>query len=634
MKKFLIILFFYPLFIQAQTTVNFYIDSIQSGIGSKFQPGVFYIPKTAIAQTDFLSNGIHQNSIRLNVIESALNNTTNLNDCIAFLDTFKTTLQLLSAKTDKLYFIFAKMPVWLSSSTDGLPAAAPGWYVLNTKPPASYVSWNNMVQSVVNTIVNTYGISNAQFEIWNEPDLGSWTGTKSEYFELFKNTYDAIKAVDTTIEVGGPATNQWAKNITTQPPYGYINYQLADSSLLAELIDSMYVWNKTLDFVSWHNFDVSHQSNKNAVEFINQKYANLGLPSPKLVLSEWNLPSGVRESALHKTFILKNQIEMSKIGIENNMIAAWQDFDQSINEFHNDYGLLTYGGIHKPFYKALQLSDKLKGNKIKVTANDPIDIISTISNDTLNILLVNYTPPPFLEAFNHTLFTGKLNTTQLDSAGFIDIIGNSSNPLDSIYKGLIAINNSTAIYQAINNSIPIYNHFDSLENNNRQFQLNVVGLTGVHLGERFLIDSSTNNLHFKYDSLRTNGFTQNGAISYITNNQSINIQKDSLNNGQINLQMQPNSIVLYQFIIPQILGIPNIENKVSILVYPNPTNERIEIKSEVKIGRIKIINVSGKILEILELNEKNQSIDFSNYMNGIYFLSFTDLNQVVKIVRE
>ena len=187
-KLILSLFFFIASSSYGQTNINVYLNSITSNIGSKYEQGVFYVPKTNEAQTDFLNNGIHQNSIRLHIIESALNNTSNLTDCITYLDNFSSILQNLSYKTDKLLFIFEKMPAWLSSSSDGSPSSTPGWYVLNTKPPASWIDWNNMVNTVVDRIVNTYGISNAYFEIWNEPDLGSWTGSENEYFELFKKT--------------------------------------------------------------------------------------------------------------------------------------------------------------------------------------------------------------------------------------------------------------------------------------------------------------------------------------------------------------------------------------------------------------------------------------------------------------
>jgi len=618
----------------SQTIVNIDLNSIEADIESKYKQGVFYVPKTNEGQTDFLNNGIRQNSIRLNIIEGALNNTTNLTDCIAYLDNVTTILQELSNKTDKLIFIFEKMPAWLSSSSDGSPASTPGWYVLNTKPPASWVNWNNMVSSVVDRIVTTYGINNAYFEIWNEPDLGSWAGTKNEYFELFENTYDAIKSVGNTIPVGGPATNHWGKNIGYEPPYGYLSNQIADLSLIGELIDSTYTWNKPLDFISWHDFNIVYQTTQNAVDYINQKYTSLGLTTPELIISEWNTPSSVRDTPLQKSYFIKNQMEMASTPIHNNTIAAWQDFNQSTNEFHNDYGLLTYGSIHKPAYNALLLSDKIKGTIITNSPSSPADIVTSISNDTLNILITNYIPPAFIEAFNHTLFKGDLNADQIDVAGYINIATNDFSQLESIYNGGITIPNTSPINIAINNSIPIYNHFDSFQIDNRQFNINVSGVVGSHLGINYIVDSTVNNMQYKYNSLLSQGYTQANAISNIISDQTLVQTSVNLNDGQISFSMQPNSIQLFQFKIPEILNINTFSQELSILISPNPTDGKVEIKSDNSIDRIEISNINGKIIKTIEVIENSITLDLSNYSSGIYILNFLDLNKIIKIIKK
>ncbi len=615
-----------------QTTIGIYLDSVTTNVGKKYTPGVFYAPKTAEAQIDFLGNGIHQNSIRLNIIEGALNNTSNLTDCLAFLDNVSTTLQALSAKTDNLLFIFEKMPAWLSSSSDGSPASTPGWYVLNTKPPANYANWNTAISGIVDRIVNVYGLSNAQFEIWNEPDLGSWTGTKSEYFELFQNTYDAIKSVDVNIPVGGPATNHWGKNINYEPPYGYISNSIGDSSLISELMDSSTVWNRPLDFISWHNFNLVHQTNQNAIEYITQKCTSLGIPIPELMVSEWNTPSVVRDTDLQKAYFIKSQMEMAKTVLNYNMVAAWQDFDQSTSEFHNDYGLLTYGSIHKPAYKSLVLSDKMRGNLIKTSSSASFDIVSSISNDTLNILLVNYAPLPIIEALNHTLFEGGFNASQLDSAGYINLATNDLSVIESIYTGQTTIASSSTLNTAINNSIPIYAHFDSIKVGYRQLELNVMNLTGTHSGIVFNIDSTENNAQFVYDSLIIQGNTQVGAIANITANQNLDQGTATLINGALSISMQANSVRLYQFVVPELLSVQDLTEESLIQVYPNPAKNYVYLKSNQVIGNVQITDISGKVLRLLNVDSFDVSIDLSNYSQGLYFLNFEHLNQSIRLV--
>ncbi len=632
MKKLLYILLVLPLCnLYAQTNLTVFPDSLQGLINNNFTPGVFFVPKTAQAYNDFMSNGIQQNAIRTNVIESALNNNSNLTGCLASLTSVQTDLITLSNKCSKLIFIFEKMPPWLSSSSDGSPAAVGGWSVLNTKAPASWATWQIVVDSIVNKVVNQFGITNAYFEVWNEPDLGSWTGTQQQYFELYKRTFDGIKAASSTAKVGGPAVNFWCNNINWQAPYGYVSNAVADSSLIGQLLDSSLVWNKIPDFISWHNFNLNYQEFKQAEKYINYKLTALSIPFIPLIVSEWNAPGTVRDTRLATSFMIKAQMEMAKTQVSNNTIAAWQDFNFSATEFHQDYGLLSYGSIHKPAYNSILLSNILNGTKCKTVSNVSSDVISSVVNDTLYVLISNYAPPAILEALNHTLFNGHFTANQLDSAGYIDIIGNNISHLDSIYKGLIVLSGSNSIQIAINNSIPVYQHFNSLVNFNRTFNISLFGHTGNYNGRSYVIDSTNNNLQFRYDSLLTASYTQTAAINYILPNQNMSSTITNFVSGQKSISLQPNSVCLLKINIPGISSVKDISNSLSnIIIYPNPTNGFITISKLDTPSLLSLFDVNGRQLFSKHSVGEQINLDLSNLPIGIYFLSIKSKKGIVK----
>ncbi len=627
---FLLLLGFYHIS-YAQTTVISYPDSTNGIVSNNYTPGVFYVPKTQEAQTNFLNNGIHQNAIRTHIIESAINNSSDINQSLAYLDNVSTIIQALSAKTDKLIFIFEKMPVWMSSSNDGSPATTPGWYVLNTKPPSSYTQWNSAITAITSKLVNDYGITNAYFEIWNEPDLGSWTGTEAEFFELFSNTYSAIKAVNNNIPVGGPATNYWGNHIYTQSPYGYLSHSIADASLIGALIDSSISWSKPLDFISWHNFNHTYQTYENAVDYIDYKYTSHSQNTPELIVSEWNAPSVSRDTPIQKSYFIKNLIAIANTSIDNNLVAAWQDFSQSSNEFHNDYGLVSYGAIHKPAYNSLLLANKLKGLAIKHMTNVPLDVIQTVSNDTLNILIGNYIPPAFAEAFNHTLYEGNFNANELDAQGLINVSSNDLSHLDSIYRGLITIPNSSPMNTAINNSIPIYKHYDSLQTIARTIQLTVDGYNSNYSGHYFLIDDNHNNNQFTYDSLINAGISQNNAIQQITTNQSLNSAATLLHNGVLNFTLEPNAVILFQFKIPELVGLKEDLKQINTIAYPNPTNGLLKIEGIQPSETICVLNINGQVLQHYQ---NTNILDFSSYKKGTYLIHLKGVKQTIRVIKE
>ena len=80
----------------------------------------------------------------------------------------------------------------------------------NTTPPRDYGVWCEMVQSLLRHLMSRYGAQEVltwPIEVWNEPNLcGFWENADmQEYFRLFHETFDAVKAVDSRFRVGGPA---------------------------------------------------------------------------------------------------------------------------------------------------------------------------------------------------------------------------------------------------------------------------------------------------------------------------------------------------------------------------------------------------------------------------------------------
>ena len=98
------------------------------------------------------------------------------------------------------------MPKTLASSDRAF-----GFYGGNISPPTSNDAWVGFIKSFVGHLIDRYGLAVVRewpFEVWNEADLPFfWTGTQQQYFELYKATAVAIKSIDGSLKVGGPATS-------------------------------------------------------------------------------------------------------------------------------------------------------------------------------------------------------------------------------------------------------------------------------------------------------------------------------------------------------------------------------------------------------------------------------------------
>lgn len=78
------------------------------------------------------------------------------------------------------------------------------------------------------------------------------------------------------------------------------------------------------------------------------------------------------------------------------------------------------------------------------------------------------------------------------------------------------------------------------------------------------------------------------------------------------------------------------ETDESITIYPNPTNDNININSKFNIKTIELYDMQGRILETIVQDSASSTLDISNRKNGIYFLKINTENgsKVEKIVKE
>jgi xylan 1,4-beta-xylosidase len=76
-------------------------------------------------------------------------------------------------------------------------------------PPVDYNKWGRLVEEWVRHCVQRYGekeVSSWLWEVWNEPNISYWKGTRQEYFKLYDYAAEGVKKALPTARVGGPAT--------------------------------------------------------------------------------------------------------------------------------------------------------------------------------------------------------------------------------------------------------------------------------------------------------------------------------------------------------------------------------------------------------------------------------------------
>jgi len=272
------------------------------------------------------------------------------------------------------------------------------WWKGNVTPPKDYQKWNALIKNLIQHWIQRYGekeVKSWYFEVWNEPNLKDafFTGTQQDYFKLYQETANTIKAVSKDLKVGGPAT--------------------AGNAWIPETIN-FCVQNKVpIDFISTHTYGTKQgfldqtgdvgtiiSQDKNAVSSdmirsreIIQKSA---LPNLELYYTEWSssyTPTDpMHDNYQEAAFILD---KIKKAGAFVNAMSYWtftdifEEAGPRATPFHGGFGLINYQDIKKPAYYAYQYLNKL-GNR-ELVNQDPSSIACKDEQGNLQLLFWDFT---------------------------------------------------------------------------------------------------------------------------------------------------------------------------------------------------------------------------------------------------
>ncbi|MEO8760895.1 MAG: T9SS type A sorting domain-containing protein [Bacteroidia bacterium] len=88
--------------------------------------------------------------------------------------------------------------------------------------------------------------------------------------------------------------------------------------------------------------------------------------------------------------------------------------------------------------------------------------------------------------------------------------------------------------------------------------------------------------------------------------------------------------VIFRF--DMLTGISEIKDEKMIIIYPNPSNGVIQIKSDVSvISEIEISNLVGEKIYTSTINSNKAEIDLSKQATGVYFIQITSIDKTIAI---
>jgi xylan 1,4-beta-xylosidase len=242
----------------------------------------------------------------------------------------------------------------------------------NTSHP-KLAPWRELIDAFIRHLRDRYGVSEVRhwyFEVWNEPNLdGFWErADQNAYFELYSVTAKTIKAIDPTLQVGGPST--------------------AGAAWVPEFLAYAQKTGAPVDFVTTHAYGVDHgfldeKGEKDTklspsqdaivgdVRRVRQQISESAFPSLPLYFTEWSTSYTPRD-AVHDSYISAPYI-LSKLKATQGMVQgmSYWTYTDLFEEpgppptpFHGGFGLMNREGLRKPAYFAYKYLHALRGKEI------------------------------------------------------------------------------------------------------------------------------------------------------------------------------------------------------------------------------------------------------------------------------
>lgn len=300
-------------------------------------------------------------------------------------------------------------------------------YIFRSSPPKDWNLWHTLIKSLILNLKRRYGLAELgkwYFEVWNEPDIAFWSGTRKEYFKLYDLAAKAIKEISPSLKVGGPATSKtaWIAEFAD-----HILKPSEDYGLTAPRCDfiSTHAYPSDLAFLDSAKGDVKLQNSNIMKELFGKARRvideKLGKDMP-LICGEWNSSAGPyafnHDECNNAAYIVKTMDELSEIcraSLYWNISDIYEEGGFHFQPFHGGYGLISVNDIRKSSFNAFRFLNHLGKWRIPVEVpHNPVGFGCILTKkDSKHIMLAYYNLEPGIK---------QQKTLELDVRAFPDSI--------------------------------------------------------------------------------------------------------------------------------------------------------------------------------------------------------------------
>ncbi|MFV2108611.1 GH39 family glycosyl hydrolase [Micromonospora sp. LOL_015] len=271
------------------------------------------------------------------------------------------------------------------------------WWRGNVTPPRSESGWADLVRATVRNLVDRYGLEqvrNWPIEVWNEPNLTSfWRGAdRAAYHRLYELAAHAVKDVDASLQVGGPAISPGA------------------DEWLAPFAEFVTDRDVPVDFVSRHAYTSgpaqhvpfgTHQTLRPADHLLEQfasprrNLAGTALADLPVHITEFNSSyrpdNPIHDTAFHAAYLAPVVAAGGDL-VDSFSYWTFSDVFEEVGIptaiFHGGFGLLTHRQIRKPTYHLYAFMARM-GRQVLARGTDHL---VTRDDDTGRVTVLAWAP--------------------------------------------------------------------------------------------------------------------------------------------------------------------------------------------------------------------------------------------------
>ncbi len=286
-------------------------------------------------------------------------------------------------------------------------------------PPKDLLKWAKICEHVIMHYnegwANGFHHGIEYWEIWNEPENPPmWTGTKDEFFELYRVSSKYLKSKFPGIKIGGYGGCGF---------YAVFRDGLNDfyKSFIPYFTDFLKMVKENgcpLDFYSWHIYTDREDEIRKSADYVREKLDEYGFTSTESHLNEWNYGAEGKQFEDKDTMVGAAFIAAAFSIMQNSDIDLAQYYVASQPSVYN--GLLymrsgEFTPVTHAFHAFNELFKLRHGVKIESSGSEPYALAASDGEKTL-ALISSYRKS--IDSFKLSVPGHKMKISALSDAGF------------------------------------------------------------------------------------------------------------------------------------------------------------------------------------------------------------------------